>query len=155
MVLEIIKDDDPIGHTLLHTPSVDVETFTPEIRNLCADMIDTMYAADGVGLAAPQIGKNINIFVMRTGRSRSDNLVLINPHPVIMTGGPEWEDEGCLSIPGTFRPVLRWTEVGVVFWTPTGERKQVVLNGFLARIFQHEYDHLQGILFPERATMGV
>jgi peptide deformylase len=156
MILNVLKMSNPAELKILHRKCVDVTDFNEDLQSFCRDMVETMFAADGVGLAAPQVGRNINMFVMRTLRGLAENtrehIVLVNPYTVIEVGDGGVAQEGCLSVPGLWGDVKRFDHVGVVYWTPEGERRGVEYKSFQARIYQHEYDHLQGKLFLERAT---
>ena len=145
MVRKILKYGEPV----LETPAEPVTEFdTPEIRELIADMWETMYAAKGVGLAAPQIGigKRISVIDVSVGEDEAQKIVIINPE-VMTKEGKQTGEEGCLSIPGFREPVTRANKVTVRAWNASGE--QIELNGeeLLARAFLHEIDHLNGILF--------
>ena len=123
-------------------------------------MIETMLAPNndgdpqGVGLAGPQVGIGLNIFVMRTEHGLEHDtreaMVVINPHVVIEYDDDYVEIEGCLSIPGLVGKVRRHRELGVVFYDAYGHRHGHALKGFMARVFQHEFDHLNGVLFTDR-----
>lgn len=120
----------------------------PKIAKLAADMIETMHAHDGVGLAGPQVGLSKRIFVYH--EPEGEPKCLVNPEIVAMEGREEGE-EGCLSMPRVyFDRVPRATFVNVKGFDETGAPVNLEAHGFLARIIQHEYDHLDGILFPER-----
>jgi len=122
--------------------------FGPHIARLAADMLETMHAHDGVGLAGPQVGLARRIFVYH--EPEGEPRCLVNPEIVAMEGREEGE-EGCLSMPRVyFDRVPRATYVGVKGFDETGAPVALEAHGFLARIIQHEYDHLEGILFPER-----
>ena len=138
--MQIVK----LGAGSLREKSVPVEAVTDEIRKLAAEMLELMYKADGVGLAAPQVGKNIRMFVADDGSGPG---VFINPQ---ITGtSPELADfeEGCLSVPGVYEKVMRPACVRIQAQDENGRRRVVQAEGFLARILQHEYDHLDGVLF--------
>ena len=146
----------PIHHVpdrLLKTPTRPVTTITPEIRQLARDMIQTMYAAGGVGLAANQVGQPWQLFVVsreaNPDQEQGQELVLLNPVIVSRRGRLRLE-EGCLSLPGIAAVVTRAAQVEVRALTLDG--KKCVLTGqeLLARIFQHEIDHLNGLLFVDR-----
>ncbi len=121
---------------------------TAEIRELIADMWDSMYAAKGVGLAAPQIGfgKRVSVIDISAGEDESNKLVLINPE-IIEKEGAQTGEEGCLSIPGFREPVTRANSVLVRAKNERGEDIELRGIELLARAFQHEIDHLNGILF--------
>ena len=128
-----------------------VDSVTPEMDQLIADMIDTMYAADGVGLAAPQIGVSLRVFVAdpSSGRNPDDLQVMINPELIACTGVQTCK-EGCLSLPGLESAVPRPMTAVVHGLDRNGSHQEVTGQGLLARIFQHEIDHLDGSLFPQR-----
>lgn len=140
-----------LGADTLHTPALPVASITPEIDQLVADMIDTMYAAPGIGLAAPQIGVPLRIFVvdLSVGRQASNLLVFINPE-FVERSGMQLEEEGCLSVPGFEATVVRPERATVKGLNRQGVAHQVTGEGLLARAFQHEMDHLDGTLFVDR-----
>ena len=147
MIKPIVKYGNP---TLTRSAEI-VEEITPEIDRLIADMIDTMYAASGVGLAAPQIGVPVRVFVAdpSAGREADDLIVLINPE-LMERDGVQTEPEGCLSVPGFEAPVPRPLRAIVRGKDPDGQMFEIEGRGLLARIFQHELDHLNGALFVDR-----
>ena len=125
-----------------------VREVTPELRRLADDMIDTMYDEAGIGLAAPQIGESIRMMVVGDERGRNPR-ALINP-VVTEQGGSIVAEEGCLSIPGLFADVARAEWVQVEAQDLEGTPVSIRARGFHARVFQHEMDHLDGILFIDR-----
>ena len=144
------------GDPVLHSPAQDVGEITDEIRQLVEDMFETMDLAPGVGLAAPQIGVGLNVFVYdyeyEGQRLRG---VAINPKLEISeftTEAPdeELEIEGCLSVPGERFPIKRadWAKLSAL--DLDGSNYALEVSGWMARIFQHEFDHLQGILYVDR-----
>jgi peptide deformylase len=139
------------GDQLLHEPARTVEAITPEIERLVDDMIDTMYAAPGVGLAAPQVGLPFRIFVVdiSIGHDPSALMVFINPE-FVERDGVQLEEEGCLSVPGFNATVLRPSRAVVKGLDRAGNLQQCEGTGLLARAFQHEMDHLDGTLFVDR-----
>jgi len=139
------------GESVLHTPAEPVGEVTPEIQQLVDDMIQTMYAAPGIGLAATQIGVGLRIFVcdISAGRNPSDLLTFINPE-FVERDGMQLEEEGCLSIPGFNATVARPSRAVVKGLNRDGEEQTVEGTGLLARCFQHEMDHLDGTLFVDR-----
>ena len=155
MIFSILKLTNADEAKILQTKSVDVTEFNQGIRDLCTDMIETMYEAKGVGLAAPQVGRNLNIFVMRTieglKENRQEHIVLINPYTVVETGKKVMDREGCLSVPDLEGDVKRFPQVGCVYWDAEGNRHMAEFNDFQARIYQHEKDHLDGIIYVVRA----
>ena len=139
------------GAHVLHTPASPVEQITPETQQLIDDMIQTMYAAPGIGLAATQIGVPLRIFVadVSVGRNPADLLVFVNPE-FVERDGMQLEEEGCLSVPGFNATVARPARVTVKGLNREGEEQIVEGTGLLARCFQHEMDHLDGTLFVDR-----
>lgn len=142
-VLEIRKAGDKV----LKEHAESVARVDRKIRRLLDDMAQTMYEADGVGLAAPQVGVSLRVIVIDAG----DGLVeLINP--VVIEGeGSATASEGCLSIPGVFGEVERCAKVTVEYFNRQGKKAKITGIGLLARALQHEIDHLEGILFIEKA----
>ena len=147
MIRPILK----YGDTLLHEKARVVDAITPDIDRLVDDMIETMYAAPGVGLAAPQVGMPLRIFVVdvSVGRDPDGLLVMINPE-FVERDGVQLEEEGCLSVPGFNATVLRPMRAVVKGLDRHGQDSQHEGNGLLARAFQHEMDHLDGALFVDR-----
>src|SRR5262245_54370782 len=139
------------GATLLHAPARPVDDITPDIERLIDDMIETMYAAPGIGLAAPQIGVPLRIFVVdiSVGRDASGLIVMVNPE-FIERDGTQFEEEGCLSVPGFNATVMRPNRVVLKGIDRGGGEQQREGTGLLARAFQHEMDHLDGMLFVDR-----
>jgi peptide deformylase len=139
------------GADVLHEPAAPVDDVTPEIQTLIDDMIQTMYAAPGVGLAAPQLGVGVRIFVcdISLGRNAADLLTFINP-AFIERDGMQLEEEGCLSVPGFNATVARPSRAILKGLNRDGQEQTVEAAGLLARCFQHEMDHLDGALFVDR-----
>jgi len=139
------------GADVLHQPAAPVEAVTPEIQVLVDDMIQTMYAAPGVGLAAPQVGVGVRIFVcdISLGRSAGELLTFINPS-FVERDGMQLEEEGCLSAPGFNATVARPSRAVLKGLDRNGEEQTVEATGLLARCFQHEMDHLDGTVFIDR-----
>lgn len=139
------------GHSALHQPAKPVTTFDKDLDTLIDDMIDTMYAAPGVGLAAPQVGVPLRVAVidLSVGRRGGELHVLINPE-FVSRDGMQLEDEGCLSVPGFTATVARPEHAVVKALDRTGAERLVEGTGLLARALQHELDHLDGTLFLER-----
>lgn len=145
MVYPIVKYPNPVLETAAETVS---EFDTPELHKLLTDMFESMYAARGVGLAAPQIGISKRIAVIDTsnGQDPSKRLVLINPE-IIKVEGAQSEEEGCLSIPGFREHVKRAQRATVRAQDAKGQTFETSGEDLLARAFQHETDHLQGRLY--------
>ena len=139
------------GDEVLHQPATPVDSVTTEIETVIDDMIETMYAAPGVGLAAPQIGIPLRIFVADTsiGRDPNDLVVMINPE-CVEREGVQREEEGCLSVPGFNATLPRPARAVVRGLDRAGAVHEVEGTGLLARALQHELDHLDGTLFVDR-----
>jgi peptide deformylase len=139
------------GANVLHGPAAPVEAVTPEIQALIDDMIQTMYAAPGIGLAAPQVGVGVRIFVcdISVGRNLADLMTFINP-AFVERDGMQLEEEGCLSVPGFNATVARPSRAILKGLDREGQEQTVEATGLLARCFQHEMDHLDGTLFVDR-----
>lgn len=124
-------------------------------------MIHTMYRDDGVGIAAPQVGKNIRLAIIAKHALKQTegvmpfptkkDLVIVNPAYTPLNADKAEEEEGCLSVPGVWGATPRHTKIMVRFMTPEGEHYKCIVTDFLARVFQHETDHLNGVLFVDRA----
>jgi peptide deformylase len=140
-----------LGDRLLSEPTRAVETITPEIETLIDDMIETMYAAPGIGLAAPQVGVSLKIFVidLSLGKDPTQLHTMINPQ-FIERDGMQLEEEGCLSVPGFEATVARPSRVVVEGLNRHGEKYRLEGSGLLARALQHEMDHLNSCLFVDR-----
>ena len=139
------------GERPLHETAADVTTFDDTLQRLIDDMIETMYAAPGIGLAATQIGVPLRVFVVdvSVGRNAADLIVMVNP-AFVARDGTQLEEEGCLSAPGFNATVLRPKHVVVKGLTRQGEEQTVEGTDLLARAFQHEMDHLDGVVFIDR-----
>jgi peptide deformylase len=139
------------GQSLLHQPAARVATVDDGIQQLVDDMIETMYAAPGVGLAATQIGVSQRIFVIdiSLGRRAADLIVMVNP-VFVAVEGMQLEEEGCLSVPGFNATVVRPARAVVRGLDRTGREQTVEGRELLARAFQHEMDHLDGTVFVDR-----
>ncbi|EFW37681.1 peptide deformylase [Treponema phagedenis] len=136
-----------LGEESLRQKSIPVENITEEIKDLVQKMFVTMKIKDGIGLAAPQIGKNIRIFV--TGVN-NEQRVFINPQIIETSEKVCSYEEGCLSIPQIYEKVVRPETVTVQYQNIDGRRKTLQTTGLLARVIQHENDHLDGVLFIDR-----
>ena len=143
--LTIVQYPDP----RLKKPSARITEFTPGLKELADQMFALMREAKGVGLAAPQVGKNIRLFVMNATGKPEDDRVFINP---VLTDaeGNEEDEEGCLSIPELRVKVVRAKRVRMEAQDIQGQRIDQTAEGFIARIWQHEGDHLNGILLTDR-----
>ena len=147
MIRPILK----FGEPPLQARAAEVGELTPDVQKLIDDMIETMYAAPGIGLAAPQVGVPLRIFVvdLSLGRKAKDLLVFINPE-FVEQEGVQLEDEGCLSVPGFNATVARPMRAVIRGMDRTGTVRTVEARELLARAFQHEMDHLDGKLFLDR-----
>lgn len=141
------------GHPVLHEPSQPVETIDAEVRTLVADMIDTMWAAPGIGLAAPQIGVPLRVIVvdLSVGEDKTQLITLVNPE-YVEKDGEQKHDEGCLSIPGFGGSPVRPARVLVKGLDLDGSERRYEGTGLLARAFCHEIDHVDGLLFVDRLS---
>jgi peptide deformylase len=139
------------GAAALHAKAAPVDTFDDSLRKLLRDMADTMYAAPGVGLAAPQIGVPLRVFVIdiSVGKRAGELIEVVNPE-FVEREGMQLEEEGCLSIPGFEATVVRPMRAVVRGFDRDGSEKTVEGTGLLARALQHEMDHLDGSLFVDR-----
>jgi len=140
-----------LGDSILSETARPVDSITPEVETLIDDMIETMYAAPGIGLAAPQVGVPLRIFVLdlSVGRDPTALHVMINPE-FVERDGMQLEEEGCLSVPGFTSTVARPKRVVVKGLNRQGETHTLEGTGLLARALQHEIDHLNGCLFVDR-----
>ena len=145
MIAPILKEPNP----LLHQKALDVPKITPEIQKLIDTMIETMHAAEGVGLAANQIGSSWNVLVASADGKRGKELVLINA-VILKRSGRDRSPEGCLSLPGVSSDVCRCAQVRAAGLTRKGQPVTIEAEGLMAKILQHETDHLAGHLFLDR-----
>jgi peptide deformylase len=144
-----------LGDPILRRKAREVETFDDGLRELVRDMFHTMVAAEGAGLAAPQIGLSMRVLVADDGRSSPEGigrLALVNPVITELGDDLEREQEGCLSIPGVSELVRRPGRVVVEGFDPEGAPVRVEAEGLMSRILQHEVDHLDGVLFFDRIS---
>ncbi|HYG59916.1 MAG TPA: peptide deformylase [Symbiobacteriaceae bacterium] len=146
-ILEIVKDPHPV----LRKKAKPVTKISPAIRQLLDDMAETMYEAPGVGLAAPQVGVSKRIIVIDPQDEETGLFQLINPEIVAREGWVQGT-EGCLSLPGVVGDVYRFEKVKVVALDRNGRKVYIDAEGWLARIFQHEIDHLEGIMYTDKCT---
>jgi peptide deformylase len=139
------------GAAALHQPAKPVEAITPQVEQLIDDLVATMYSAPGIGLAAPQVGVPLRVFVidLSLGRDPKGLLTFVNP-TFVERDGMQLEEEGCLSVPTFNATVVRPSRVVLKGLNHSGEPVQVEGKDLLARAFQHEMDHLDGLLFVDR-----
>jgi len=149
MVRPIVKYPEPV----LQRPAAPVTEFNDELRTLVADMFESMYAAQGIGLAAPQVGvsKRVTVLDLSFQKNPEEKLVLINPE-ITYRHGKQYGEEGCLSLPDIHEKVSRAAIVKVRAQDLEGEWKEYDAEELLARAFQHEIDHLDGVLFIFRVS---
>jgi peptide deformylase len=150
MIHPIVKYGDPV----LEAPSKPVEKFDEELQKLVADMFESMYAAQGIGLAAPQIGISLQLAVIdvTAGKNAEARIVCANPE-IVHAEAEQREEEGCLSVPGFRGYVPRPQYVTVRAQDATGKEFEMRSEGLLARAFCHEIDHLKGVLFITHLSM--
>ena len=148
--MDIVKYPDPV----LRRGGKPVETFDEELRTTAKAMLEAMYRTGGVGLAAPQVGLEISLLVLNPTGQPDDNdeeMVLLNPK-IISKKHLEWGDEGCLSFPGIYGEVERHRDIVVKYQDLEGEEQTLKATAFLARVIQHEMDHIDGRLFVDRLS---
>ena len=145
------------GHPVLKTKAKNIDPKELDVKALIEDMFETMYHANGVGLAAPQIGKSIRLFVIDTdpiedGDEPKVKKAFINPE-ILDETGDEWAmEEGCLSIPNIREDVFRPEHVKIKYFDEEWNEHVDEYDGFVARVIQHEYDHIEGILFTDHVS---
>lgn len=149
MVLTIVKYPEPV----LSQPGEPVTEFNDELRKFVADMFETMYASQGIGLAAPQVAvsKRVTVVDLSAGKDPAQKLVLINPE-IIVREGKQYEEEGCLSFPEIREKIPRAFKVRVRAQDEHGKWFEMDGEELLSRAFQHEIDHLDGVLFTQRMS---
>lgn len=141
----------PYPHPTLRVRSKPIRRVNKELRNMAAEMLDLMYEAEGVGLAANQVNLPVRIFVVNPSGERGDGeeMVLLNPE-LQMPKGSVTGQEGCLSLPGVFGQVKRPKSIRLSAFDLKGNPVERIVDGFLARVIQHESDHLDGVMFFDR-----
>lgn len=162
MILPIVAYGDPV----LKRKAKEIPEDYPNLQKLIDDMFETMYNASGVGLAAPQIGKSIRLFIVDASPFAEDDVmpveeqeslkdakeVFINP-TIVEESGDEWDfNEGCLSIPDVREDVFRKPNISIEYYDRDFNLKTRSLDGLFARVVQHEYDHIEGILFTDKLS---
>ncbi|QNM86050.1 peptide deformylase [Polaribacter pectinis] len=162
MILPVVAYGDPV----LRKMCVEIDADYPDLEKLIANMKETMYNASGVGLAAPQIGKAIRLFLIDASPFADDeelsdedrevlknfNKVFINAQ-IVKEEGDEWAfNEGCLSIPDVREDVFRQPKITIEYQDEDFKKHTEVLDGLAARVFQHEYDHIEGVLFTDKLS---
>ncbi|KAM2682824.1 hypothetical protein EV1_044520 [Malus domestica] len=151
--LKIVEYPDPI----LRAKNKRIDSFDDNLKNLVDEMFDVMYKTDGIGLSAPQVGINVQLMVFNPvgERGEGEEIVLVNPRVTRYSQKTRPFNEGCLSFPGIYADVVRPETVKIDARDIKGARFTVSLSGLPARVFQHEFDHLQGVLFFDRMSEGV
>jgi peptide deformylase len=141
------------GEAVLHAPARRVETIDDAIQALFADMVATMYAAPGIGLAAPQVGVGLRVIVidLSVGEDKQQLIRLVNPE-IVEREGEQKHEEGCLSIPGFAGSPARAARVVVRGLDPDGQQRVYEARELLARAFCHEIDHIDGLVFVDRLS---
>ena len=148
--MDVLVYPDPI----LRRGGKTITQFDGELRQLADRMMEAMYVEGGVGLAAPQVGIEQKLLVLNPSgdrKDRSGELVLCNPK-LTRKKGREFGEEGCLSFPGIHAEVERWVDITVTFQDLDGKEQSMTASGWLARIVQHEMDHLDGVFFVDRLS---
>lgn len=143
-LLPILNYPDP----RLHTVAKPVVEFNADLKRLVQDMRDTMYDAPGIGLAATQVDRHIQVIVLDTSKEQNDLLVLINPK-ILTQSGTQTYEEGCLSVPGIYETVTRAEKITVEAQNAEGKTFTIEAEGLLSVCIQHEMDHLKGKVFVE------
>jgi peptide deformylase len=149
MILKIVKYPEPV----LEQPGEPVTEFNSELRKFVADMFETTYASQGIGLAAPQVGvsKRLTVIDLIQGKDPAQRLVVINPE-IVLSEGKQYEEEGCLSFPDIREKVVRAAKVRIRAQDERGKWFEMDGEELLARCFQHEIDHVDGIVFIFRMS---
>jgi peptide deformylase len=138
--------------TRLKTVAVPVTEFDQNLEKLASDMLETMYLAPGIGLAATQVDQHIQLVVIDVSEEKNDPLVLVNPK-ITEQVGHQIHEEGCLSVPGIYASVKRADQIEVEYQDVKGQKHHMVADGLLAVCVQHELDHLQGIVFLDHLSV--
>jgi peptide deformylase len=148
------------GHPVLRKIASDIDKDYPDLKKLIDDLFETMYYSEGIGLAAPQIGKSIRIFVIDGKPAAEDEpqmaefkKVFINARIIERSGEMVPMNEGCLSIPGLREEVLRPSHITIKYEDENWNQYEEVYEGYAARVIQHEYDHLDGIMFTDKTNI--
>jgi peptide deformylase len=153
MIYPIVVYGDPV----LKRKTQEIDKGAVDVKELSEDMFETMNAAHGIGLAAPQIGKSVRMFIVDGRPLEEDEMmdfvkVFVNPQ-IIDESGVRWNfEEGCLSIPGIREPISRQPKIKIHYFDENWEEHEEEFEGMKARIIQHEYDHVEGILFTDHLT---
>lgn len=152
MILPIVA----YGHPTLRKKSVDIDKDMPDFKKFMEDLWETMYETDGVGLAAPQVNRNIRVFVIdadpfkeKYPESAGIQKAFINAQIIERSGEEVYHNEGCLSVPAIHEDILRESKIKIHYFDEEWNEHEEEFEGILARVIQHEYDHLEGVLFVD------
>lgn len=147
------------GQPVLRKTATPISNDYPDLQTLISDMFETMYKSDGIGLAAPQIGLSIRVIVIDASPLADDfpeladsKLTLINPQILAADGDDVTAEEGCLSLPGVHENVTRKNRIHITYFDEQWQAHDELVEGYLARVMQHEYDHLEGHVFTDRIS---
>lgn len=142
------------GKEVLRTETKEIPQIDDDLRTIVANMFETMYAAEGIGLAAPQVGKSIRLFVIDLSPidEEESKRVFVNPRIISFGDDKDEYEEGCLSIPTIREIVTRPTTIRITYQDMEGKHYDEEIDGFLARVIQHEYDHLEKTLFVDHLS---
>ena len=149
MLLDIVTGSET---KILRTVCEPVTQFDKSLKKLAEDMIETMHAAKGLGIAAPQVGVNARVFIVTFDYGQKDErqVAMVNPEIIFFSDNQDLAEEGCLSLPKVFGNVERPTEIVVKYLNLRGQELSLRLEGLNARVVQHELDHLNGVLFIDK-----
>lgn len=150
----MLKTIHTYGDPVLRKKARQIDAINQGVKKLVDDMFETMYAAEGIGLAAPQVGESVRLFIIdiKPMDSNEGKRVFINPEIVEFGEEKDVYEEGCLSIPTVHEDVVRPKSIRVKYQSLDGEHHDEWIDTFLARVIQHEFDHLEGVLFTDRLS---
>ena len=136
----------------LYNVAEEIQVFDEQLSTLADDMLETMYAAPGIGLAATQIDQHIQLVVLDVSENNDRPLIMVNPH-IVGHQGEQVYEEGCLSIPGIYAKVKRAERIQATYQDVSGKQQEIEADGLLSVCIQHEIDHLKGVLFLDHLSM--
>ncbi|MDR1928924.1 MAG: peptide deformylase [Endomicrobium sp.] len=145
MKLKIIKYGNPI----LRKKSEIIYEISDYLRKLSYDMLETMYAMSGIGLAAPQVGILLRICVIDISLEHKSSIIMLNPKIILVDNNKIYEKEGCLSLPGFYESIKRFKKISVDYIDLDGRNKKIEVTGLIAKVMQHEIDHLDAKIFVD------
>lgn len=148
--MSLIPLEIGVENNILRNKSIKITNFDKDLKKFEKNMIDTLLSKPGVGLAAPQVGKNIDMFICIVDQEKNKMITFCNPVITSFSQTTDFGEEGCLSLPGVWADVERSLKITVSFQDISGNQKSLSFSGFTSRIIQHELDHLNGILFIDR-----